>query len=507
MLSCGESNNDNAKSLQVEESLLPEQVESLDSLPFMNLKDRMAYYKVPGIAWSIIEEDSIVESRFFGYRDLEGRKPIDENTLFQSASTGKSLTATLALILVNEGLLDLDGSINERLKSWKIPPSEYTRETPITLRHLLSHTAGLSTHGFDGYAKTEPLPTIHQILNGAYPANSEKVISLRQPGERFNYSGGGYQVIQLLIEEVTGRPFVNVAEDRLLKPLGLKNTFWTPQLSYPLEKRASNEFHKGNTMLPGGWYNLVSHGAGGGLWTTPEDLATFIITLDKSTEGSTPIVISTYLAKEMQTKQAPDKEFGLGLFLDQEKDYKAIYHPGGNMGFRTMLYYIPSSKQGIAIMANSDNAWYLIPEIMRAASHVYDWPSYKPEVKVEKNLSVNAIRAYERDNNIDGLENLIKQYDQTSKRGKVYDEISAYGASNYLIWRMDRAIAVFDVMNRSYPDSLDTHINLGMAHRRWEDFERALEVFRRAQALAPDDDFIRDKIVELREKVSPIDVP
>ncbi|WP_298754002.1 beta-lactamase family protein [uncultured Psychroserpens sp.] len=501
ILSCKNSEPEKLVERTIENSLLSKYSNSFDSLSFMSLEARMNYYKVPGLSLSIIENDDIIQSNFYGYRDLNLKFRGNVNTMFQSASTGKSLTATLVMQLVNEGLLDLDTDINQYLKTWRIPENEYNKNEIITLRMLLSHTSGLSTHGFDGYKKTDSLPNIYQILNGKPPANSSKVVSKRKPQTKWEYSGGGYQVIQLIIEDITGKPFVDVVTEKLIKPLKLTNTVWQTQLESKYHLKVSKEYHKGNEMLEGGWFNLASNGAGGGLWTTPKDLAKFIITLNKSRFKPTAISLSQEQAKEMQTKQTTNKAFGLGLFLDINDEYTAIYHPGGNMGYRTMMYYIPQTKQGIVIMANSDNAWYLIPEIMRAASYVYNWPLYKTEIK-EETITSKHINEFLKDNNLKNLKSKLSAYSKNKTYKEViYNELSDFGASQYQIWRMKEAISLFKMNNELFQDSLDTYINLGMAYRRNENYELAKEVFERGMEIDSTDEFLIEKINEMDKKI------
>ena len=202
---------------------------------------------------------------------------------------------------------------------------------------------------------------------------------------------------------------------------------------------------------------------------------------------------------EMQSKQAFDKDFGLGLFLEFGEEYHAIYHPGGNMGFRTMMYYIPTSKQGIVIMSNSDNAWYLFPEIIRGASEKYNWPSFKTTIRADYDSIEIAIKNYEKDLKADVLKGKIRHLIRNdSTRKNVYDQLSDFGAMNYQIWRMNEAIELFTLCNEIFADSIDTYINLGMAFRRNEQYQNALDVFQRGIRMNPNEEFLKAKIKEMK---------
>src|SRR5262249_48800154 len=147
--------------------------------------------------------------------------PVTTDTLFQAASVSKPISALAVLALVQNGVLDLDRNVNEQLKSWKVPDNKYTAEHAVDLRSLLSHTAGLTVHGFPGYKMGDPLPTVPEILDGVKPANTPAVRVNKIPGKGFRYSGGGTTVAQLLVMDVTGRPFGEYLGETVLVPLGM----------------------------------------------------------------------------------------------------------------------------------------------------------------------------------------------------------------------------------------------------------------------------------------------
>ena len=203
----------------------------------MKLAERMEHYKVPGVSVAVIHAGRVEWARGYGQRDVESGAPVTAETLFQAASLSKGVAAAVAMRLVEQGRLRLDEDVNAKLRSWKVPDNEFTQTEKVTLRRLLSHNAGLTVHGFPGYAQGAAVPALVQLLDGKLPANTAAVRVTKAPGSGFSYSGGGYEVMQLLLEDVTGRPFEDLARKLILDPLGMKLSAYEQPLG---EERARN---------------------------------------------------------------------------------------------------------------------------------------------------------------------------------------------------------------------------------------------------------------------------
>ena len=162
------------------------------------LADRMKELNVPGVSIAVLHNGKIEWARGFGVRSLGG-PPVDAETMFQAGSISKPLAAMACLRLVQQGKLSLDADVNTYLTSWKFPSDPVAAGKPVTLRELLTHTGGTTVHGFPGYASTEPVPTLVQVLNGEKPANTPAIRSEAAPMARWNYSGGGYTIMQLAL--------------------------------------------------------------------------------------------------------------------------------------------------------------------------------------------------------------------------------------------------------------------------------------------------------------------
>src|SRR6266852_2009269 len=184
----------------------------LDILKLMNL------YNVPGLSVAVIENYKIAWTKCYGVTEPGGTAPVTPKTLFQAGSISKPVAAAGMLALVQDGKLSLDEDVNVKLKSWKVPENEFTKEQKVTLRRILSHSAGTTVHGFAGYASDETVPTVLQVLNGEKPANSDPVRVEVVPGTIFRYSGGGMTIMQLLLTDVTGKPFPQIVEEMVLRP-------------------------------------------------------------------------------------------------------------------------------------------------------------------------------------------------------------------------------------------------------------------------------------------------
>jgi CubicO group peptidase (beta-lactamase class C family) len=317
---------------------------------------RQKHHKVPAVSVAVVNGGKIEWAKGYG----EG---ITAETRFQAASISKPVAAMTALRMVVRGELNLDEDINSKLKSWKLPANDWHK--PVTLRQLLSHTAGLTVHGFPGYASTAPVPTLVQILKGEKPANTAAIAVNVEPGSIYRYSGGGYQVLQLLIEDVTGKPFAAVVKSLVLDPCRMKNSGY----GQPAPAAAAPAFNSKGEPVPGRWH-IYPEQAAAGLWTTPSDLARFLLAVNTSK------LLPEAMTKEMLT---PVKSgYGLGFSIEGSGDSERFGHGGANMGYRCIATLYRNRGQGVVVMTNGDNGSALAGEMVRAVAEAYDWPSQKP---------------------------------------------------------------------------------------------------------------------------------
>lgn len=360
---------------RVESGLLPPVTIVGEPTRTMRLAERMAHHRVPAVSVAVIEDGRIAWSRAYGSLDRGGARPATERTLFQAGSLSKPLTAAASLTLVQAGRLSLDGPVNDYLKLWKVPPADGLAGKPVTLRYILGHTAGFTVHGFRGYDSGAPLPSLRQILDGAPPANSRPVRVDTMPGTAFRYSGGGYLVAQRLIEDVTGRPFAAAMDSTLLRPLAMARSTFAQPLPARLAPLAAVGHRPDGGAVPGGWH-VFPEQAAAGLWTTPGDLARFVLWVMRGVrDGAAPDHRSVAARLiEPQTYVPGGARIGLGLVLDGTGPRPRFSHSGSTPGYRAFMIGFPETNQGAAIMASSDTSPELIKEILRALAAEYRWP-------------------------------------------------------------------------------------------------------------------------------------
>lgn len=346
-------------------------VEQPPSADLLSFAAAMARCHTPGVSIALIDGGEVGEVRCAGVREAGRDGPITEHTRFQAGSISKSVAAACALRLVADGVLDLDADVNDRLTSWRLPANGGWQPR-VTLRQLLSHTAGTTVHGFPGYPAGVPVPTVPELLDGQGNTPPVRVVSL--PGVEFSYSGGGYTIMQQLLADVTGTDFATLAPELVLGPLGMADSTYAQPLPPELAGTAATGHRSAFVPVTGRWHTYPEQAAAG-LWTTAADLARFFVALRNSWLGRPGSPLPQPIARQMATPYAANKSYGLGLQLaDDGPAY--IGHGGDDQGFEnTALLYLESG-QGIVVLTNSDNGSELIDDvILPAVRDRYGWPA------------------------------------------------------------------------------------------------------------------------------------
>lgn len=334
------------------------------------IADRMAALHVRGISIAVIRNYEIEWAKGYGFADLDSKRPVTNATLFQAGSISKPVAAVAAMRLVELGKVRLDDPINTFLKSWKLPDNEFTKDQKVTLRRIMSHSAGLTVHGFPGYASGEPVPDLVAVLDGQKPANTPPIRVDLVPGTQFRYSGGGYTIMQLAMIDTTGQTFPALMHDFVLSQAGMRDSSYTQPLPADRAGIAASGYRANGDPVPGR-YHTYPEMAAAGLWTTPTDLARFVIEIQKSRAGRSNKILSQATVKEMLTEQK--KPYGLGFSLEQVGGSSRFGHGGADEGFQALLS-ATMDGQGFVIMTNSDNGSRLAGEIALSIAAAYGWP-------------------------------------------------------------------------------------------------------------------------------------
>lgn len=335
---------------------------------------RLAELKLPGCALALIENSAVAAMRCYGYADVKAQTPLSERSLFQIASISKSVTAWGIMKLVEAGKLDLDAPIDTYLTRWHLPPSKYNAAA-VTPRLLLMHFGGTSLSGCGGTPYDDIWYTVDDILYGRTPALDEEqreyclkwdldpdsysqpVHLLHAPGSAFAYSGGGFTILELLIEELTGKSFAEFMSEAILDPLGMPESgFELRDSQRPL---AATPYSDTLEEVP----RYRNNGkAAGGMYSTISELVRFACAEMEGPCGEPAGrgVLSPESIAEMQrpdryaeTQMGMDFYTGLGHYVLDVGAIRAVQHTGGNPGWRSVYTVVPARKLGFVCLINS----------------------------------------------------------------------------------------------------------------------------------------------------------
>jgi CubicO group peptidase (beta-lactamase class C family) len=352
---------------RVERGVLPRVVLQGQLERRFSIAERMTYHGVPGMSMAVIEDGNITWARAYGVGNRDDKYAVTTSSLFQAASLSKTVSALGAVLIAQQGRVQLDDDVRQSLRSWK--PAER-----VTLRQLLSHSAGLTVSGFSGYEPGAPLPSTTEILNGQSPANNEAVRVTRPPGTEVRYSGGGYVAVQQLMTDVTGQPFDRYMRDAVFVPLGMDHSWFEQPLS-PEHARVAASGHSRDGSLLRGKFMVHPELGAAGLWTTPSDLAQVVIALQDALAGRAPQFLKPEMAREILTANISNA--GLGVFLTGPNGpSRRFTHSGRNAGFDALLVGYKNGRQAAVVMINRNNNEGFISEVLESIAREYKWPDF-----------------------------------------------------------------------------------------------------------------------------------
>jgi CubicO group peptidase (beta-lactamase class C family) len=359
----------------------------------LSLAERMAFYRVPGVGLAVIDKNDIEWVRAYGENDEQTGQPLTPETLCQGGAFSQMIAAAVVLKLSEQGSLGLDDDVRVRLKSWTFPQDFDPGTSKLTVRSLLSHSAGLSDQPLPGYNQDEPLPTLAEMLDGLPPAHNGPlwVMTRRRSAGQARYAEAGYVVLEQLLEDLTGKGFAALAQELVFSPLGLRSSTFEHPLPEAFRDRAASGHIREGLAVAGRWQNYPDRAASG-LWTTPADFAGFLADLLQSAAGGSGTLLSQASARELLRAQA--ESYGFGFLVEGSRDDILFKLRGKTRGFSAFMALYPAKAQGAILMTTSDNGAFLVEEILSALAAAYGWPHFHPEEKQVLRLEPETYRSF-----------------------------------------------------------------------------------------------------------------
>jgi len=344
------------------------------------LAEVMGRLHVPGLSVAVIRDFRIDWAKGWGIADVQTGAPVTAQTMFQAASMSKPVAAMASLKAVQDGKFGLDQDVNTVLRSWKLPGDGFAEGRPVTPRALMSHTSGTGDgFGFPGYAPGAKLPSLVEILDGLPPSNVGKVRLERPPFTAYKYSGGAVTIEQLALMDALGKPFPQIMRETVLDPIGMTDSTFDQPLPPEREKQAARAHDDQGRRMDAPWH-VYPEMAAAGLWTTPTDLAKFLIEVQLALLGQSNRVLTQKTVEEMVTPVGVGP-FAVGFGVEKDGEGWYFGHSGGNWGFRSDMIAHRVKGYGVVIMTNGDNGGALAQVVRERVARAYGWDTLDKPVR------------------------------------------------------------------------------------------------------------------------------
>ncbi|MET0463363.1 MAG: serine hydrolase domain-containing protein [Chitinophagaceae bacterium] len=377
----------------------------VDGKPY-TLTERMKHYNVAGLSVAVIDNYQIVWAKGYGYADKKENRKVTTHTLFEPGSISKSLNAVGILQLAQQGKLDLYQDINQYLSNWKFPYDTVSHGRKITTAQLLSHTAGLSVHGFPGYHRDSAIAGVTDILDGRAPSNTEAVRSFTEPGQQSRYSGGGILITQQMLTDLTKQSYEQYMYEHVFRPLGMTNSSYYQPPPVSQRKNLATGYKPNGNEVPGKYF-IYPEKAAAGLWTTPTDLCKYIIEIQLAYQGKSSKLLNQEMVKLHLTPYKND--IALGTYIQNRNGEKYFDHTASNEGFTGVFIAGLTNGKGAVVFANSDDG-NLMFEVINSVALVYNWEGFaKPEQVTTVPVNDTFTSKYAGDYITDGIFSAVKK--------------------------------------------------------------------------------------------------
>lgn len=440
-------------------------------------------FNVPGAAIAIIENGKIILKKGYGYSNIDNKTKVTITTGFNIGSISKTVTAWGIMKLVQEGKIDLDAPAEKYLTRWHLPESEFD-SNKVTIRRLLSHTAGLSLHGYPGWSLKDKLPTIEESLNGKNNGPG-RVEIIMEPGTKWKYSGGGYSILQLIIEEVTKQKFEDYMLKEILQPLGMKNTSFT--IDDKIMSISSREYDMFGEEID---FELFTAKAAAGLHTNIEDFTKLALaSLYQNKQYSQNILSANYLEQMMLPAPSSNGSYGLGYqVVSMPKRSMVLYgHGGANSGWQALFMVNPATNDGFIMFTNGGSGGKVFGQI------ICEWMNWATNEESLENCTVlpSIANKIKKIIDINGVKNIQKQYfelknNQSDKYSFSEEQLNELGYYYLSKDNIDFSLAVFEIYVAAFPNSSNAYDSYGEALLKKGENKKAIENYKKSIKLNPE---------------------
>jgi len=369
----------------------------------LNVDKQLEKYKLAGFSVVVFENYEIVYSKQFGVKSMDSKEKIDQNTAFSTASISKPITALLCFMLEEKGLLNLDDPIENSLKRWHLPKSKFIENNSPTWRQFLNHTAGTSQDGFEDHYEGEIIPTLKQSLLGQIPRYDKEIEFLFAPGTGWQYSGGGYTIVQMALEDTFNTSMAALANEYVFSPLGLKNTTMIQPNEKGFLTNVALVHDKDGKVIKTG-LPITPQVAPSGMWSTPTDLAKISIEIQNALRNKNNKVISHAVAKKVTEVTALKNAVGGWGYGWQKSfgynNYDWFSCNGSNTGVGGVVFATMTDGNGFAFLANGEkpNRFPVMSHTQQTILKLMNWNNKTANESIQEmpfSLKENLIGTYD----------------------------------------------------------------------------------------------------------------
>ena len=419
----------------------------------------------------VVKNGEVIFKKGYGYANFEWKIPNKPDTKFRIGSITKQFTATLIMKLVEEGKIKPDGKITDYLP-------DYRKDTgdKVTIHQLLNHTSGIESY------TDKPnvwMDSLRNHYTKKYFIKHFQSGDLQfKPGTKFHYNNTGYYLLAAIIEEVTGKSFGEYLNEKILNPVGMKNS-GVEDKEVVIEKEASGYLKNGNQLLRDRYIYMPNAMGAGNMYSTVEDMVKW----DKALHGNK--ILSEKSKEKMFTPYLSN--YGYGWFITPRKfdetgdSIKIIWHTGGINGFTTLIERIVNDNSMIALFNNTESS----PRIAMARqieNIIYGFDYEYPKRPIGDYL-LTVIED-------EGIESAIETYNQALEDEKDSFDFSEneLNSLGYILLRngkIDEAIEIFKLNISAYPNSANVYDSMGEAFMKKGENEKAIENYKKSLELNP----------------------